>query len=231
MFGNAPRALWSKWVEPDGRNRIPLACRALLIEDGGRRILFEAGVGAFFPPQLRDRFGIQEERHVLLDNLEKDAGTPAGEPKEKDGESGEERGGGDGADDEELKAEVDWFYYDEWDFRASDYRPRWCRVGERLGDVGAGEPGETGIEFGDDCTERALVAGAERVDDVGVVCHSRILRGAVTADGVAGLRTCPANRPPPAAVRWGIVVRLDRRSSVRLETCCEPSSCRPAAPR
>jgi nitric oxide reductase NorD protein len=73
---------------------------------------------------------------MFLDNLEKDAGTPAGEPKEKDGEPGEERGGGDGADDEELKAEVDWFYYDEWDFRASDYRPRWCRVGERRGDEG-----------------------------------------------------------------------------------------------
>lgn len=71
MFGNAPRALWRKWVEPDELNRIPLACRALLIEDGDRRILFETGIGAFFPPQLRDRFGVQEERHVLLDNLEK----------------------------------------------------------------------------------------------------------------------------------------------------------------
>ncbi len=73
---------------------------------------------------------------MFLDNLEKDAGTPAGEPKEQDGESGDEPGGGDGADEEELKVEVDWFYYDEWDFRASDYRPRWCRVGERLGDEG-----------------------------------------------------------------------------------------------
>lgn len=71
MFGNAPRALWQKWVSPDERNRIPLACRALLIEDGDRRILFEAGIGAFFPPQLRDRFGVQEERHILLDNLQK----------------------------------------------------------------------------------------------------------------------------------------------------------------
>ena len=71
MFGNAPRALWRKWVEPDELNRIPLACRALLIEDGKRRILFEAGIGSFFPPQLRDRFGVQEERHVLLDNLRK----------------------------------------------------------------------------------------------------------------------------------------------------------------
>ena len=71
MFGNAPRALWRQWVEPDELNRIPLACRALLIEDGDRRILFETGIGAFFPPQLRDRFGVQEERHVLLDNLQK----------------------------------------------------------------------------------------------------------------------------------------------------------------
>lgn len=71
MFGNAPRALWQKWIEPDDLNRIPLACRALLVEEAGRLILFEAGIGAFFPPQLRDRFGVQEDRHVLLDNLEK----------------------------------------------------------------------------------------------------------------------------------------------------------------
>jgi glyoxylase-like metal-dependent hydrolase (beta-lactamase superfamily II) len=71
MFGNAPRALWQKWVEPDELNRIPLACRALLVEEAGRLILFEAGIGAFFPPQLRDRFGVQEDRHVLLGNLER----------------------------------------------------------------------------------------------------------------------------------------------------------------
>jgi glyoxylase-like metal-dependent hydrolase (beta-lactamase superfamily II) len=71
MFGNAPRTLWRQWIEPDELNRIPLACRALLVEDGERRILFEAGIGAFFPPRLRDRFGIQEERHVLLDNLDR----------------------------------------------------------------------------------------------------------------------------------------------------------------
>ena len=30
MFGNVPRAIWSKWVEVDEENRIDLACRALL---------------------------------------------------------------------------------------------------------------------------------------------------------------------------------------------------------
>lgn len=69
MFGNAPRALWQRWIEPDERNRIPLACRSLLVEEEGRRILFEAGIGAFFPPELRDRYGVQEAEHVLLRSL------------------------------------------------------------------------------------------------------------------------------------------------------------------
>ena len=54
MFGNCPRALWSRWCPPDELNRIPLACRAMLvIEDSGRVVLFEAGIGAFFSSPLR----------------------------------------------------------------------------------------------------------------------------------------------------------------------------------
>src|SRR5687768_11609463 len=70
MFGNAPRAMWAKWLEPDAENRIPLACRALLVEGlNGRRVLFETGIGAFFEPKLRERYGVVEDRHVLLDSL------------------------------------------------------------------------------------------------------------------------------------------------------------------
>ena len=70
MFGNAPRVLWSRWLQPDELNRIPLACRTLLIEeDGGRRVLLETGIGSFFEPRLRDRFGVEEEEHVLLRSL------------------------------------------------------------------------------------------------------------------------------------------------------------------
>ena len=70
MFGNVPKAMWEKWIQPDGENRIPLACRALLA-DGlhGKRVLFETGIGAFFEPKLRERFGVVESHHVLLDNL------------------------------------------------------------------------------------------------------------------------------------------------------------------
>lgn len=69
MFGNAPKALWSRWVEPDDANRIPLACRSLLVRDPGQTLLFDPGVGAFFPPDLRARYGVEEPRHVLLDAL------------------------------------------------------------------------------------------------------------------------------------------------------------------
>jgi len=70
MFGNVPRAMWEKWIKPDEAHRIPLACRALLAEGlHGKRVLFETGIGAFFEPKLRERFGVIEPEHVLLDNL------------------------------------------------------------------------------------------------------------------------------------------------------------------
>lgn len=69
MFGNAPKALWQRWMTPDELNRIDLGCRSLLVQEDGRNILIETGIGAFFSPELKQRFGVQEERHVLLDSL------------------------------------------------------------------------------------------------------------------------------------------------------------------
>lgn len=70
MFGNAPKAVWRRWITADADNRIPLACRAMLATGlNGRNVLFDAGIGAFFEPQLRERYGVVEERHVLLDSL------------------------------------------------------------------------------------------------------------------------------------------------------------------
>ena len=75
MFGNAPKALWSRWIVPDEQNRIPLACRCLLVKGmtvngvDGCNVLFETGIGAFFEPTLRERYGVVESQHVLLDSL------------------------------------------------------------------------------------------------------------------------------------------------------------------
>jgi len=74
MFGNCPRAVWERWMPPDEQGRIPLACRAMLVEEleGAevvRRLLFETGIGAFFEPKLRARYGVVESEHVLLREL------------------------------------------------------------------------------------------------------------------------------------------------------------------
>ena len=69
MFGNAPRALWTRWHQPDGQGRIELACRCLLVETGEQRILLETGIGAFFPPEMAGRYGVQEKEHRLLTGL------------------------------------------------------------------------------------------------------------------------------------------------------------------
>lgn len=69
MFGNAPRSLWQRWMSPDDHNRITLGCRALLVQEPGRNVLVETGIGAFFSPDMKERFGVEESNHVLLDKL------------------------------------------------------------------------------------------------------------------------------------------------------------------
>jgi glyoxylase-like metal-dependent hydrolase (beta-lactamase superfamily II) len=77
MFGNAPKAMWEKWIPPDPLNRIPLACRCMVVRDRGRVILLEAGIGAFFEPSMRERYGVVEKNHVLLDSLSEIGIEPA----------------------------------------------------------------------------------------------------------------------------------------------------------
>lgn len=69
MFGNAPRPLWERWVKPDEVGRIPLACRAMLVEIGRKKILCETGIGAYMAPDLASRYGVVEREHKLLESL------------------------------------------------------------------------------------------------------------------------------------------------------------------
>src|SRR5262245_7783361 len=71
MYGNCPRAVWAKWSPPDAADRIDLACRAMLVREPKRNVLLETGIGAFFEPELRKRYGVVEDRHVLLESLAK----------------------------------------------------------------------------------------------------------------------------------------------------------------
>lgn len=75
MFGNAPRPVWERWIQPDSLGRIPLACRCLLvqIDEPGepiKNILFETGIGAFFSPDMAIRYGVENpDQHILLKSL------------------------------------------------------------------------------------------------------------------------------------------------------------------
>lgn len=69
MFGNAPRALWQKWLPPDEVGRVPLVCRALLIESAEQKVLLETGIGVFFEPKYKERYGVVEDEHILLASL------------------------------------------------------------------------------------------------------------------------------------------------------------------
>ncbi len=69
MFGNAPKALWSKWMKPDDQNRIEIGSQSLLIVSEQYKILFETGVGAYLSPQMKKRYNIVEDHHVLLESL------------------------------------------------------------------------------------------------------------------------------------------------------------------
>jgi len=70
MFGNVPKTMWERWLKPDAQNRIELSCRALLVENSSDQlVLFETGIGAFFEPKMRERYGVLEPSHRLLESL------------------------------------------------------------------------------------------------------------------------------------------------------------------
>ncbi len=69
MFGNAPRPLWERWSKPDSLGRIALACRCMLVELDGVKVLCETGIGTYMEPSLAERYGLVESDHRLLVNL------------------------------------------------------------------------------------------------------------------------------------------------------------------
>jgi glyoxylase-like metal-dependent hydrolase (beta-lactamase superfamily II) len=69
MFGVVPKPLWEKTNPPDGRNRIIMAARALLIRGGGRTILVDTGNGTKFSDKLRDIYAIDTGAHDIATSL------------------------------------------------------------------------------------------------------------------------------------------------------------------
>lgn len=69
MFGIIPKPMWSKLVEVDEANRIPLATTCALVETGGRRILIETGVGAASKFEEKERGFFRLSPFGLMESL------------------------------------------------------------------------------------------------------------------------------------------------------------------
>jgi glyoxylase-like metal-dependent hydrolase (beta-lactamase superfamily II) len=58
MFGVVPRPLWERRIQPDERNRIPLALRCLLVEAPHALVLVDTGLGNKEDAKFRDLYGV-----------------------------------------------------------------------------------------------------------------------------------------------------------------------------
>ncbi len=58
MFGIIPKPMWSKVHPADAQNRIDLALRLLLIQNNGKNILIDTGIGDYHGDKFDERFHV-----------------------------------------------------------------------------------------------------------------------------------------------------------------------------
>jgi len=71
MMGSVPKALWNKTNPADSDNRIDLAMRCLLLDDGKNVILIESGIGDHYPEKFNKMFHIKQSNNALSNTLSK----------------------------------------------------------------------------------------------------------------------------------------------------------------
>lgn len=76
MFGSIPKALWSKDIPADTRNRIDLALRILLIYFEDHRILVDTGAGQVLSPKWQEIYGLDYSQHSLKGELARRSLSP-----------------------------------------------------------------------------------------------------------------------------------------------------------
>ncbi|MCS6903866.1 MAG: MBL fold metallo-hydrolase [Bacteroidia bacterium] len=64
MFGIIPKPLWAKLIPPDSENRILMAMRSLLIEDGNRLFLIDNGLGHKYDSKFAEIYQIDHTQNL-----------------------------------------------------------------------------------------------------------------------------------------------------------------------
>lgn len=78
MFGVVPKTLWSRQIEADEKNRIPMAMRCLLIasEKTGRTYLIDNGIGTKFDEKFEKIYQVDHSHSSLTDSLSQQGFEP-----------------------------------------------------------------------------------------------------------------------------------------------------------
>ena len=76
MMGSVPKVLWSKTNPCDELNRINLAMRCLLLDDGQNVVLIESGIGNKNSKKFQEMFNIQQREDALSNTLGKHGYIP-----------------------------------------------------------------------------------------------------------------------------------------------------------
>ena len=71
MMGSVPKVLWEKTNPPDSKNRIELALRCLLVDDGENVVLIESGIGTKNSDKFIKMFDIRMGEYSLSNELSK----------------------------------------------------------------------------------------------------------------------------------------------------------------
>ena len=82
---------------------------------------------------------LQQTTGMFLSNLLKEAGAPVLDSDAQSDQPLSDLSTGAEEGEEPLAPVVTTYYYDEWDFRAQDYKPRWCAVKEAALEEGGEE--------------------------------------------------------------------------------------------
>jgi glyoxylase-like metal-dependent hydrolase (beta-lactamase superfamily II) len=70
MMGSVPKVLWNKTNPADKLNRIDLAMRCVLLDDGENIVLIETGIGNKFDTKFSSIFEINNKSNTLSDTLQ-----------------------------------------------------------------------------------------------------------------------------------------------------------------
>ncbi len=68
-WGLVPRALWSRYLQPDERHRVPMALLSLLVRAGEKTIVVDTGLGDKLDAKARRIWGLEHPHGTLLDGL------------------------------------------------------------------------------------------------------------------------------------------------------------------